>query len=86
MARIEIVSVEISDDVRAKLGSKHGLEEDDVWNALETRSKAGFSDHPDYGRRLLVRGSALNGDTLRIVLYPIAGSPGAWRLGTAFRE
>ena len=77
-----VAVVTISDHVLAKIGSKHGISEGDVWEAVHASSvlrSAWVED--ERGSRLLVVGQTARGRSLRLVLYP-AGD-GVWRLGTA---
>ena len=81
----DILVIEMSDNVRAKLSGKHNLSEDDVVFACgDGLERAGWEDDPEHGRRLLVRGQTPNKRRIRVFLYPIPGESGAFRLGTAF--
>lgn len=75
--------------VRAKLAAKHPpVTEAEVREALIlTRLvRAGWDDHPERGRRLLVIGTTYAGRTLKAVLYPADEQDGTWWLGTAMYE
>ena len=80
----EIRFIIIPPEKRAKLGSKHGVSEDEVNDACTTGLQdSRWAIHPTYGRRLLVKGRTEHGRLLYIYLYPTP-LPWQWRLGTAF--
>lgn len=81
--RFIIRDVEISARMVAKLGSKHGVAAHEVYEACEAPERAGWHDHPEYGRRLLVEGRTYQGRLLKVVLQPVDASEGKWRLRTA---
>lgn len=78
-----IHEVEVSDHVRAKINSKHGVTEDDVLDACEDIVTAGWIEEPERGPRLLIVGRTASGRTIRVILYPVDPDAGTWRLGTA---
>lgn len=78
----EIRSVYISDAMRAKIGSKHGLSPDDVLDACSNVRSAAWHLHEEYGWRLLVEGWNQYGRLVQVKLYPTT-KQGHWNLGTA---
>ena len=78
-----IHEIEVSDHVRAKINSKHGVTEDDVLDACDNIVKAGWIEDPQRGPRLLIEGRTPSGRTIRLILYPVDPEKGTWRLGTA---
>jgi hypothetical protein len=76
--------IEVSDHVKSKINSKHGVTEDDVVEACERYTEAVWDEDPERGRRLLVKGTTRSGRVVRVVLYPDEPDRGTWRLGTAF--
>lgn len=80
---VEINSIEASAWVIAKINSTHRLSLRDVEHALENITRAGFEEHEEYGRRLLLRCRTARG-VMRIILFPIDETAGTYRLGSAF--
>lgn len=75
-------SIDVSHAVAEKLGSKHGVSIEQVEEVFETGSlQARWNSERGC---LLVRGHTESGRGLNIVLYPIEGTDGGWRLATAY--
>ncbi|MFC8130523.1 hypothetical protein [Streptomyces sp. NPDC057302] len=86
MARIYIAEIRISDTMAEKIQSKHGVTPAEVREACQAPSrytKAGWSDEPERGLRLIVHGESEAGRYLKIVLFPVDIADGIYRLGTA---
>jgi hypothetical protein len=85
---VPIYHVEITDSIKAKINSKHGVTADEVLDVCYRRNHdARWNHHPEHGRRLLVKGRIRGGNTmLRIVLHPVDVELGRWRLKTAVAE
>jgi hypothetical protein len=79
---VQIISVYMSPHVIAKINSKHGITADDVLDACQNPTRAGWHEDPERGRRLLVEGRNNHGRRVFAVLYPTAVL-GIWNLGTA---
>lgn len=80
----EINEIEYSSWVVSKVSGPHRLTMDDVFDAVENFEKMSWEYDDEHGRRLLVRGKTASGRVVRVFLYPVDGSPGTFRLGTAF--
>jgi hypothetical protein len=78
---VDIRVVNITPDVVAKLGSKHGVSADQVIAACTNVISATWNtDHR--GRRLYLRGYTEHRRELLVVLYPTARE-GFWNVATA---
>lgn len=84
--RERITFIEVSDQVRSKIISKHRVTEDEVEEACEDYIDASWDHDPERGLRLLVQGRTEKGRLLDIVLYPVDPAQGTWRLATAFDD
>lgn len=84
MESIWVAVVRVSPAVRKKLSARHGLDADEVANAIQcvVGLAWGWDDHPERGRRAIVRTSVRNAKVL-VVLYP-TDDPDVWNLGSAY--
>lgn len=85
---IHIGQVIVPPAVAEKIGSKHGLSEQDVRDAVQWPARvlqASWLEPPDdpRGPRLVVKGLTGTGRLIKVVLYPVDQTDGIWRLGTA---
>ncbi len=85
---IYIGQVVVPPAVAEKIGSKHGLSEQDVRDAVQWPARvlqASWLEPPDdpRGPRLVVKGLTGTGRLIKVVLYPVDQTDGIWRLGTA---
>jgi hypothetical protein len=73
--------------VVAKLLDKHGVASWEVEEAcvLGSHREARWHTHPEFGRRLLVRGKTYRGDEIFAYLVPIDEQDGIWECRTARR-
>lgn len=86
MRRPYIGYIEISDKMQEKLITRRGLTCEDVRDACQAPNRyrrAGWHVHPEYGRRLIVFGETRQGRLLKVILQPVDGRDGTWRLRTA---
>lgn len=81
--RFYFAALEISPAVATKIQSKHGVTPDEVREALDNYEHARWDYSDERGVRLLVIGRTSRGRTIKIVLQPVHGSEGDWRLRTA---
>ena len=80
-----IGEISCSDATGDKLIAKHGVTIDEVreavcWGAAD---EARWHDHPEHGRRLVVKGSTYGGRLLIVVLAPVDRVDGRWECKTA---
>lgn len=71
-----------------KLREKHdGLTPREVRQAVScgAHDSADWEDHPEYGRRLVMRGTPANGRQLISYLRPLDRTDGTWECLTAWR-
>ena len=84
--RVYVAAFDCSDDVAAKINSKHGVTLDEVREAVlypSRLTRAVWIWDADRGSRLVAEGVARSGRVIRAVLYPVDPADGTWRLGTA---
>ncbi|WP_395726953.1 hypothetical protein [Nakamurella sp.] len=81
--RFYFAALVISPAVATKIQSKHGVTPDEVREALDNYERARWHYSDEHGLRLLVIGQTSRGRTIKIVLQPVHGSQGDWRLRTA---
>jgi hypothetical protein len=85
--RILIAQILISPRVLEKIGSKHGVSEQDVRQAFilthRVEARWDLSEEHECWRVLAV-GVTYSGGLLKAALYPVDEHRGCWRLGTAF--
>lgn len=87
VARPYIGSIEVSVEMAAKLGTKHGVTVDEVREACDDHDvQTRWHFDARYGWRLLVRGRTVRGRRLKVILQPVDPAGGTWRLRTAFAE
>ena len=79
---LDIHSVYISDAMTAKIGSKHGLTQDEILDACWHRIREGWVYDDRRGWRLFLEGYNEHHRVVQVVLYPTA-QDGHWNLGTA---
>jgi hypothetical protein len=78
---VDLWKINITDAVRAKIGSKHGVTTDQVLAACSNVIRLAW--HTDErGRRLYLEGRTDEDQVLFVVLYPTA-QPGFWNVATA---
>jgi hypothetical protein len=78
---VDLREINITDAVRAKIGSKHGVTSDQVLAACSNVIRVAW--HTDErGRLLYLEGRTEHDQVLFVVLYPTA-HPGRWNVATA---
>lgn len=83
--RFYFIALQISASVATKIQSKHGVTPDEVREVCRTYQQARWDYSEERGVRLLVVGTTATGRRLKLVLQPVDGSDGVWRLRTAMR-
>lgn len=86
MTRPYIGYIEISDAMAEKITSKHQITPEEVRDACQSPNRyrcATWNIHPEYGRRLYVLGETRTGRQIKVILQPVDGRDGTWRLRTA---
>jgi hypothetical protein len=85
--RVWIAEVLFRPDVASKIRSKHNLSTAEVREAVcfGAHREARWNVHPDYGRRLLVRGATYEGKQIIAYLRPMNEGDGIWECRTARR-
>ena len=81
--RFEVLDV--STEVRATIGSKHGVAVDEVLDALEAVQQSVWNDDPVRGRRLYAWGRSGH-RMIFVALRPVDETAGHWCLVTAYPE
>ena len=83
-ARVWIAEILIPQSIEAKLRTRRGMTGDQVRRACvpDRYEAAAWHEHPEHGRRLLVRARHEDGRVLRIILMPVDEVDGIWRLRT----
>lgn len=86
--KIWIARIDISDAMEQKIRTRRGVTGDDVRQACipDSYDWAGWHDHPEHGRRLLVRCRTVEGVALDVILQPVDPLDGLWRLRTVLRR
>lgn len=79
---IYIGHVDIPPGVAAKIAPRP-ITPAEVREACRNVIKAGWHDHPDHGRRVLLVGLTDRGRRLKVILHPVDSTDGTWRLRTA---
>lgn len=77
--------IEVPPSVETKIRTRRGVTGKQVraaceWPAVPLR--AGWHEHPEHGRRLLVVTRDEQGRMLRVILQPVDVADGTWRLRT----
>jgi hypothetical protein len=82
--RFWIAEIQISEEMETKIRERRFVTGNEVREACipDTYDRAGWDDHPEHGRRLLVTGRTAQGRKLKIILQPIDVREGIWRLRT----
>lgn len=85
--RVWIAEIRFPPPIEQKLHEKHGVSAWEVEEAclLGAHREARWRDHPEYGRRLLVRGTTYSGASILACLKPIDMEDGIWECRTARR-
>ncbi len=84
--QVYIAHIDCSQEVLAKINSKHGVTIDEVRQVCLYPSRprrAAWAWDSRRGSRLVVEGVTRSGRIVRAVLYPVDLADGTWRLGTA---
>lgn len=84
--KVYIAYIEISRRMARKLASKHGVTADEVREAFELPGKpqrGTWHEHPEYGRRLYVRGETAARRPVVGILQLVDEETDHWRLRTA---
>jgi hypothetical protein len=80
-----IAVIQISPEMEDKIRSRRFVTGDEVREACvpDAYDRAGWHDHPQHGRRLVVQARTAQGRRLKVILLPV-GHPddGVWRLRT----
>ena len=78
----------ITPEVEYKLATKHHVSRDEVEQAVRFSAfrDARWHDHPEFGRRLLVRGLTDERVSILAILKPINEQEGIWECKTARRD
>jgi hypothetical protein len=82
--RFWIAEIRISEAMETKIRERRFVTGDEVREACipDAYERAGWHDHPEHGRRLLVVGRTAQGKRLKIILQPVNVDEGIWRLRT----
>ncbi len=85
--RFWIAEIQISEEMEGKIRSRRFVTGDQVREACipDAYERAGWHDHPEHGRRLLVVCSTSDNVRLKVILQPIDIAEGIWRLRTVLR-
>lgn len=79
---LDVRRVYVSPKVRAKLGSKHGVTEDEALDACYDRRGARWIYDDERGWRLAIEGWNEHRRLIQVILYP-TDEEGLWNLGSA---
>lgn len=85
---IWVAELRISRRTADKVSSLHGVQDDEIRDAVECVERLPFTwdDDPDRGLRAIVR-VQIRGRAFLVVLYPTDDPMGdVWRLGSAYRN
>lgn len=87
LKRFWIAEIQISDEMEHKIRSRRFVTGDQIWEACvpDAYERAGWHDHPEHGRRLLVVCRTSDNVRLKVILQPIDVAEGIWRLRTVLR-
>ena len=86
MGTLEVGELRISSRTAEKLREKHGLDADEVREAVEDVGGLPFRwhDHPERGLRAILV-TAVGNQAVKVVLYPAQGEAAdVWNLGSAY--
>jgi hypothetical protein len=85
--RFWIAEIQISEEMEYKIRSRRYVTGDQVRQACipDAYERAGWHDHPEHGRRLLVVCHTSDNVRLKVILQPIDVAEGIWRLRTILR-
>ncbi len=85
---LESRDVLVTRELAAKLGSKHGVMDDEIVEVLDCHDLAARWNVNEHGvEYLMCRGVTDSGRRLAVVLYPLGAVEGArWRLATAYPD
>lgn len=85
--RFWIAEIQISEEMEYKIWSRRYVTGDQVREACipDAYERAGWHDHPEHGRRLLVVCRTSDNVRLKVILQPIDVAEGIWRLRTILR-
>lgn len=82
-----IAVIQISDEMEEKIRTRRFVTGDQVREACipQAYERAGWHDHPEHGRRLLVVCRTSDNVRMKVILQPIDVTEGIWRLRTVLR-
>lgn len=85
--RFWIAEIQISEGMEDKIRSRRFVTGDQVREACipEAYEHAGWHEHPEHGRRLLVVCRTSDNVPLKVILRPLDIAEGIWRLRTVLR-
>ena len=80
--------IQISDEMEFKIRTRRFVTGDQIREACipDAYDDAGWHNHPEYGRRLLVDCRTYDNVRLKVILKPINVPEGIWRLRTVLRK
>lgn len=84
--RVWVATLYVSDRTAQKISQKHGLEVQDVEDAIVCVTSLTYTwdEHPERGRRALIE-TRIGGRRVLVVLYPANDPLGdGWHLGSAY--
>lgn len=84
-----IAEIRIDNTIETKIRTRRGVTGDEVRSACVPAQyeRAGWHDHPQYRRRLLVEATTPGcGLRLMVILQPVDVKDGIWRLRTVLRR
>lgn len=87
LKRFWIAEIQISEEMEVKIRSRRFVTGGQVREACtpDAYERAGWHDHPEHGRRLLVVCHTSDNVRLKVILQPIDITEGIWRLRTVLR-
>ena len=82
--RFWIAEIQISAEMEDKIRTRRFVTGDEVREACvpDAYDEAGWHDHPEHGRRLVVRCHTAQGRHLKVILQHVDVDEGIWRLRT----
>jgi hypothetical protein len=85
--RFWIAEIQISPEMEDKIRSRRFVTGDQVREACipDAYDEAGWHNHPEHGRRLLVECRTSQNVKLKVILLPVDEAEGIWRLRTVLR-
>ncbi|MGH3692592.1 MAG: hypothetical protein ACRDRX_01060 [Pseudonocardiaceae bacterium] len=82
-----IAEIQISDEMEYKIRTRRFVTGDQIREACipDAYDDAGWHNHPEHGRRLLVVCRTSDNVRLKVILKPLNVPEGIWRLRTVLR-